>query len=287
LKITERINGDNGVVEDSWDAIPESVLKCIVMTHNQLFGSPDLFEKPSKRPINDAQKIQSFIESYELGTRILKDLPELTCSVFDEKLMPEHLFRVCLEYRRTSATSLACSSYNAYKDPNPSVMFKMVEPLTTLQEKVRKYLDEWPDHPGLMKILDTIASLLAMPLSTPISKALLGLQLLAGKAQTLQENDTKFFLKDHLPPIFLLVYSWQRLELDSWPLLLEEVQEKYDMDAVNLWFPLRALLTQTSGISSDEDLSIIRSVEEFVQTSNLGEFKRLSHLLAFHAPRSY
>jgi len=115
LKITERINGDNGVVEDSWDAIPESVLKCIVMTHNQLFGSPDLFEKPSKRPINDAQKIQSFIESYELGTRILKDLPELTCSVLDEKLMPEHLFRVCLEYRRTSATSVACSGYNAYK----------------------------------------------------------------------------------------------------------------------------------------------------------------------------
>ncbi|PVH31778.1 hypothetical protein PAHAL_9G230700 [Panicum hallii] len=283
FKITERINGDNGVVEDSWDAIPECVLKCIVMTHNQLFGSPDLFEKPSKCPISDAQKIQSFIESYELGTRILKDLPELTCSVFDEKLMPEHLFRVCLEYRRTCATSLACNGYNAYKDPNPSVMFKMVEPLTTLQEKVRKYLEEWPDHPGLMKILDTIASLLAMPLSTPISKALLGLQLLAGKAQTLQENDTKFFLKDHLPPIFLLVYSWQRLELDSWPLLLEEVQEKYDMDAVKLWFPLRALLTQTSGVSSDEDLSIIRSVEEFVQTSNLGEFKRRLHLLlAFH-----
>ena len=75
---------------------------------------------------------------------------------------------------------------------------------------------------------------------------------------------------------------------------------------MQLWFPLRALLTQTSGMSSDEDLSIIRryayvcppflavylfsnvilvhkfSVEEFVQTSNLGEFKRLSHLLAFH-----
>ena len=125
---------------------------------------------------------------------IFPDLPELTCSMFDEKLMPEHLFRVCLEYQRTSAASLNCSGYNAYKvwyhsdctlmsisflsciklcmlqDPNPSVMFKMVEPLTTLQEKVRNYLEEWPDHPGLLKILDTVASLLAMPLSTPISK---------------------------------------------------------------------------------------------------------------------
>lgn len=77
-----------------------------------------------------------------------------------------------------------------------------------------------------------------------------------------------------------------------------------------LWFPLRALLTQTFGVQTDEDLSIIKryatmhmflillptcvhvsnfnlvhtfSVEEFVQTSNLGEFKRRLHLLlAFH-----
>ncbi|XP_062201313.1 midasin-like isoform X2 [Phragmites australis] len=282
-RMMERINEDDDVAEDTWDLIPESALKCIVTIHDQLFGSPDLFEKPNKCQISDAQKIQSFIESYELGTRILKDLPELTCSMFDEKLMPEHLFRVCLEYQRTCVTSPDCSGYNAYKDPNPSVLFKMVEPLTTLQEKVRYYLDEWPEHPGLLKILDIIASLVAMPLSTPLSKALLGLQLLAGKAQTLQENDSKFFLKDHLAPIFLLVYSWQRLELDCWPILLEEVQGKYETNAVKLWFPLRAVLTQTSGIPTDENLSIIKSVEDFVQTSNLGEFKRRLHLLlAFH-----
>ena len=110
------------------------------------------------------------------------------------------------------------------QDPNPPVLFKMVEPLTALQENIRSFLDEWPDHPGLLKILEITASLLAMPLSTPVSKvwypvnclyniyfqlntklscfavplllkALLGLQLLAGKAQTLQENDSKFFLK--------------------------------------------------------------------------------------------
>jgi len=116
LKITERIDEDNGIVEDTWDLIPESALKCIVTIHDQLFGSPDLFEKPRKCQVSDAQKIQSFIESYELGTRILKDLPELTCSMFDEKLMPEHLFRVCLEYQRSCAkTSQDCNGYNAYK----------------------------------------------------------------------------------------------------------------------------------------------------------------------------
>lgn len=41
----ESIDDDNGVVEDNWDMIPESALKCIVTIHDQLFGSPDLFEK--------------------------------------------------------------------------------------------------------------------------------------------------------------------------------------------------------------------------------------------------
>uniref|UniRef100_A0A0E0QZY4 Midasin n=1 Tax=Oryza rufipogon TaxID=4529 RepID=A0A0E0QZY4_ORYRU len=287
LKIMERTDEENSAVEDSWDLIPESILKCIVTIHNQLFGSPDLVEKPSKCQISDDLKIQSFMDSYQLGARILKDLPELTSSTFDEKLMPEHLLRVCLEYRQTCAPSLECNTYNAYKDPNPSILFKMVEPLIALQEKVRYFLDEWPGHPGLLKILDIITSLLAIPLSTPLSKVLLGLQLLVGKAQTLQENDSKFFLKDHLPQLFIIVSSWQRLELECWPILLQEVLEKYESNALKLWFPLRALLTQSCDISKNEEISIIKSVEEFVQTSSIGEFKRRLHLLlAFHGELS-
>uniref|UniRef100_A0A452YBX1 Uncharacterized protein n=1 Tax=Aegilops tauschii subsp. strangulata TaxID=200361 RepID=A0A452YBX1_AEGTS len=283
FKIMERSDEDDGSVEDKWDLVPESALKCIILTHNQLFGSPDLIEKTERFQISDQQKLKSFVDSYDFGARILKGLPELTSSTLDEKLMPEHLLRVCLEYQRTCAASLGSNSYNAYKDPNPPVLFKMVEPLTALQEKVRTFLDEWPDHPGLLKILEIIASLLAMPLSAPLSKVLLGLQLLAGKAQTLQENDSKFFLKDHLPPIFMLLSSWQRLELECWPILLEEVQGKYETNAAKLWFPLRALLSKSCDIPMNDDLSIIKSIEEFVQTSNLGEFKtRLHLLLAFH-----
>ena len=43
--IQERSDEDDGSVEDKWDLVPESALKCIILTHNQLFGSPDLIEK--------------------------------------------------------------------------------------------------------------------------------------------------------------------------------------------------------------------------------------------------
>uniref|UniRef100_A0A452YBW8 Uncharacterized protein n=1 Tax=Aegilops tauschii subsp. strangulata TaxID=200361 RepID=A0A452YBW8_AEGTS len=82
------------------------------------------------------------------------------------------------------------------QDPNPPVLFKMVEPLTALQEKVRTFLDEWPDHPGLLKILEIIASLLAMPLSAPLSKrSYLDCNFWLGKLKHCRKMTPSSFLK--------------------------------------------------------------------------------------------
>lgn len=56
------------------------------------------------------------------------------------------------------------------QDPNPSVMFKMVKPVSFLQGQVKQFLDEWPEHPGLQRIFDITESLLSMPLNSPLSK---------------------------------------------------------------------------------------------------------------------
>lgn len=124
------------------------------------------------------------------------DLQALRSSILDDNLMPEHLLRICLEYEQILGISCQPAHvYNIYKvmhkrfsyvnscmtfshisnllmsqDSNASVMHKMVKPLTVIQEQVKSFLNEWPDHPGLQKILDTTDSLLAIPLNTPLSK---------------------------------------------------------------------------------------------------------------------
>ncbi|OMO80643.1 Carbon-nitrogen hydrolase [Corchorus capsularis] len=47
----------------------------------------------------------------------------------------------------------------------------------------------------------------------------------------LQENGSKFSLSDQLDPLLSLVCSWQKMEFDSWPVLLDEVQYQYDINA--------------------------------------------------------
>lgn len=40
-----------------------------------------------------------------------------------------------------------------------------------------------------------------------------------------------FVLLDDLEPILALVSSWEKMEFESWPALLDEVQEQYEINA--------------------------------------------------------
>ncbi|PIA42933.1 hypothetical protein AQUCO_02000406v1 [Aquilegia coerulea] len=272
-------------LEEEWGLIQESILTSMVHIHNQLFGSHNLVENPGFNQISDADRLSSFLESYKLGLELVKVLPALLPSTLDTKLVPEHLLYLCLNYEeKFGLLNRAARIYNFYKDSNAPVMAKMVNPLIALQQRVLSLLKEWPDHPFLQKILDITEMLLAISLSTPLAKVLSGLQFLLNKAHQLQENAPKLSLSDQMQPILLLVSTLQKLELESWPALLDEVQEQYEINSGKLWFPLHSVVYrwQTSDISGDNQ-STIQSLEEFIQTSSVGEFKwRLQLLLAFH-----
>ncbi|KAJ0981578.1 hypothetical protein J5N97_009833 [Dioscorea zingiberensis] len=281
---------NEGYMEEGWENVPESILNSVVLIHNQLFGHCEPDGQPVGHRITDDQRLNSFMDSYKLGTMISKDLQSLLSSTLDDNLLVEHLLYVCLKYEKT--LGLPCQSnhaYNVYKDSNAAAMFKMVKPLTSIQEQARSYLDEWPDHPGLLKILDVAEMLLGMPLNTPFSKVLLGMQVLVSRVQSLQESTSRFSFHDQLQPMFALLLSWQKIELESWPALLAEVEQQHDINAGKLWFPLHSVVHRNlSCDDEDDELVMIQSVEAFMQTSNVGEFRRRLHLLlAFHQQINY
>ncbi|XVE88663.1 hypothetical protein DITRI_Ditri19aG0087500 [Diplodiscus trichospermus] len=271
-------------LQDNWNLMEESILINMINTHSQLFGSSDLVLTPGSFQVTDVDRLHSFIGSYTLGVGMIKGFGGLFCSTLDAKLMQEHLLRLCWEHEQKfpSSHKTACK-YNFYKDSNTHIMAEMVDLLTVLRQRVLTLLSEWEDHPGLQKVLDVIEMLMALPLSTPLAKALSGLQFLLNRTRMLQENGSKFSLSDQLEPLISLVCSWQKMEFDSWPVLLDEVQDQYEINAAKLWFPLFSVLhpMHSSDIAGDNH-STIASLEEFIQTSSIGEFrKRLQLLFAF------
>ncbi|MQL83108.1 hypothetical protein Taro_015594 [Colocasia esculenta] len=276
-QVDPSLEGKN--LEEEWNLIPEDILKGMLQVHGQLFGSSTLSKYGAVLEVTEKEKLQLFVGSYDIGAYIIKGLPTTISAALDEKLVVEQMLRVCLQSAGNMTWFQQSHAFNIYKDPNASVMSKMVEPLVVIQERVKYFLTEWLDHPGLQNILGLTEMLLSIPLDTPLSKALFGLESLLARAQTLQETCPKFSLADHLEPVYLLVYSWQKIELDSWHNLLDGVEEQYEINAGKLWFPLHSVLHRN--LSGNVELDTI--VEEFIETSSLGEFKkRLQLLLAFH-----
>lgn len=274
---------DGASLEEEWDLMEEP-LNDLVNIHNQLFGSINLVQNPGMFQISNADRLDSFINSYTLGSGMIKGIGGLFTSVLDAKLAPEHLLRLCLEHEKKFVSSHTdVHRFNFYKDSNAPLLSKMVQSLTDLQQRICTLLREWDDDSGLQQILDVIVMLLDIPLSTPLAKALSGLQFLLNRVRILQERGCKLSISDQLEPIVSLVCSWQRMEFECWPALLDEVQARYERNAGKLWFPLFSILYR--GQTDDPvgyDKSTTENLVEFIQTSSVGEFrKRLQLLFSF------
>ncbi|XP_010530743.1 PREDICTED: midasin-like [Tarenaya hassleriana] len=271
-------------LEDEWNLMQEH-LDDIFSSHNELFGSLNLCGKPERFCMTDNRRLGSFKDSYELGISVIKGLRGLFTSSVDARLVPEHLLRLCLEYKRnfTSPHQFA-SKFNFYKDSNPLELGKMVQLLTGLQMRICSLLQEQEDHTGLHKLSDVLQMLLDIPSSTPLAKALSGLQFLLCRVRMLQEEGCKFSISGLLEPVTALASSWQKMEFECWPTLLDEVQDQYEINSGKLWLPLFTVLFQkdSGSISENETEFITQSLVEFIETSNICEFrKRLQLLFGF------
>ncbi|EOA33965.1 hypothetical protein CARUB_v10021460mg [Capsella rubella] len=282
MKEMTHMDQDEENLEDDWNLIQEH-LDYIYSTHNELFGFCDLSEKSGRFCISDSRRLDSFTDSYELGVHMIKGLRGLFTSSLDAKLVPEHLLRLCLENKKTFATNYqSASKFNFYKDFDGPELGKMVKFLTALQRRINSLLQEREDHSGLQKLSDVLRMLLAIPSNTPLAKALSGLQFLLCKVHKLQEEGCKLPISDLLEPIISLASSWQKVEFERWPTLLDEVQDQYELNARKLWLPLFSVLFQKNGVdisAHENDESISESLVEFIETSNVGEFKRRLQLL--------
>ncbi|KAI5422495.1 hypothetical protein KIW84_045799 [Lathyrus oleraceus] len=266
------------ISDEEWKHLEESILDNVVLIHNQLFGSGDLVQAPGIFKISDEDRLHSFGESYKLGINLIEGVHSPNLASLDAKLIPEHLFYLSIDYGRKFLSSPeSANRYNFYKDSNAHEIEQMLKVLAPLRQQFLSNLNEWEEQNDLQNFLVVIDMLLTLPSDIPLAKAFSGLQFLLHKAQVMQENHSKFTFANQLRSVFDLMSSWQKIELGSWPALLDEVTDQYENNAKKLWFPLYSLL-----ISTTSDQSIVESLKDFIELSSIGEFrKRLQLLYAF------
>lgn len=302
-KDLDHTNENEAAVEDlvkaevsdrDWIFFEDILSREVAYFQSQTFGVyGTLYWNGESMPIPDDQRLDAFSIAYDAGKVMLEVAGHLMPESVNKRLIPAHLLRLCLEHE----SLVSCSAeegkrkpFNIYEDPNALEIASVLKPLAVLQERISALLVEWPEQPILLQLTRIIQSLLTMSLNAPIMKALLGIEHLLAKAQLWEENVPKHLsISDELNGLAHLVLRWRKLELEYWPVLLRKVELQFELDAEKLWLPLHEVLHRSAEMDLDPELEpTISSLEEFMQTAPLGEYKRRLQIIygyfgQFHA----
>ena len=279
--------------DKAWLKIQEPLIQDVVSVHRHIFGQKSTIlnaeQGAENALVSNCERENAFSLAYQTGVRLLGATGHRISAKVEDSLMASHMMQVGVEHKRVGDLRYSSETrnmrHNIYKDPNPPEMALMLEPLRQFLERVSGLLAEWPDHPILVQFSSIAKAIVGVSLETPIMKALTGIELLLSKAQLWEENSAKHVsLAREMGELMKLVRRWRKLELESWPALLECTFEKHEKSAERLWFFLHGLLHRQLGEDFSKDMeATISSLEEFMQTSPLGEFRRRLDLLnSFH-----
>ncbi|PVV04462.1 hypothetical protein BB560_001039 [Smittium megazygosporum] len=196
-------------------------------------------------------------------------------------------------------------TYDFYHDSNEAEAMKIFSTVKLFLTRINELLAEYEDN-SVLQLLKTLSiKVLNLPRSSPIAKLLSGLEVLLTKGSEWEKyNSSKATsVLPQLGGISKLIVEWRQLELNSWPFLMQIEMEKISERALQYWFYLfnsfvseminimsvfdeeinldylHTEIAKSFSISLQDRLNIIGTVDQFLQTSPIGEFEtRLSML---------
>ena len=132
-----------------------------------------------------------------------------------------------------------------------------------LLKRLKEWLEQWPEHVVLHHQVSSIAQL---DIHSPLGKMLSGVESILKKAQQWEEVAPKMYsLHACLEPLSRLVVRWRKIELQSWPELLNAKEVAY-----KLWMYC-LLISSHSGTDSNWFKQLFQDLDKFIQSSTLGE----------------
>ena len=130
------------------------------------------------------------------------------------------------------------SQYDIYHDPNLREVQLVQAPLHALSTRLSELLQEWPEHPVLIQIIDICKRILHFPATSSVMQVVNGLEILLTKCQDWERtaSRTVSLQTPHLDRVSELVIRWRHLELTTWKDTLKQVERKCCATASTLWF---------------------------------------------------
>uniref|UniRef100_A0A0R3T203 Midasin n=1 Tax=Rodentolepis nana TaxID=102285 RepID=A0A0R3T203_RODNA len=249
---------------------------------------------------------RTFIDGYQFAGHLLAHSRYQLPAKSDEFSMPSHLLataRFALSARddsesvelekvfsfepiqqlfKTESVTRRKRCLDVYHDPIPkSEGKKAYAMMVAVRARVLQLLQEWPDHPALLKIITVINRMCAFSINDCLTKYITAFEMLLAEMQEWEKNAARHVsISDAFRSVCDLLIEWRKLELKCWMASLDTSTESAANSCSSLWFHLQSVFlqpTSTANIAEDDQCQILL---EFMENGPVGEFAARWRLLA-------
>jgi midasin (ATPase involved in ribosome maturation) len=290
--------------QDEFQLSPEDIWE-IKTVHYALFHANNgsmYCDEPSSSQLRSCQR-DVFQSSYAVSADLLSESQELFPHTLDKCAMNLHAYTLSnlltalkqTEHVETVLHGTLPSEKDRGRDFNTQSnvaqaqhAFGVVRQLLT---KIEEILELYPEHSVLLTLKHVCNKVTCLPVTVPLAKLLVGLELILAKAQDWALLASKEVSIDvQLEGVIKLIVQWRQLELHSWSSLLDAQLVACEDEAMKWWFHLYESLIESwplgnecaQQVQVDQSYvdNLVQTMEAFLQAAKVGEFEPRVRLVA-------
>mmetsp|Transcript_7732 Transcript_7732/g.11302 ORF Transcript_7732/g.11302 Transcript_7732/m.11302 type:complete len:2232 (-) Transcript_7732:121-6816(-) len=200
--------------------------------------------------INDHCRIRAFKLGYDAASQLNHVTQWMESKRNTGKSTGAHMMALCLHTITDTKTSFTMndSAYRAdfHHDANPTEVLKADAPLQALLVRIGQLHRAFPGNSILLAVGQVVERMRQLDLNVvSVGKVLSGLEIILRKAQEWEQHASKrVTLGTPLKEISMLVSHWRKLELQSWPQLLDLREHQYKIRTRRHWIRLYKLVNE-------------------------------------------
>uniref|UniRef100_A0A5K3FIW9 VWFA domain-containing protein n=1 Tax=Mesocestoides corti TaxID=53468 RepID=A0A5K3FIW9_MESCO len=171
---------------------------------------------------------------------------------------------------------------NVYRDRIPvAEARKAHQMMNAVRTRVLEVLDDWPEHPALLKILTVINRMGGFAMSDCLMKYITAFEMLLAEMQEWEKNAARHVsLVEPFKSVCALLVDWRKLELKCWMASLDAATQASADGCAPLWFHLYGVfLHPTAEFSTAAVEDQCQVLLEFMENGPVGEFHARWRLL--------
>ena len=202
-------------------------------------------------------------QAHDLASELLPSVAPLLPASLDVEARGSQLALTCLAWQKLQGRSApegaeadgGRATREVFSEENSEEVARLAPILESIAGRTRELLQQWPDHAGLLVLMQCCERLRTFRVGSPLMKFVTGAELLLKQCWAWEQVACRATsIKQQIDDLTRLVLRWRKMELHAWPRLLEcAASQAHEKALSRVWVRLFRVVHAGAAGSVPED----------------------------------